>query len=504
MLKKVVFALIAVCLVLLILEIAARVAESRLSEKMPEPVDNPGWQPRFFNSFLGWHESDPDLLWKFRENIDNPLIKTNSQGFLGEEIPADKEENVFRILLLGDSSPVGLGLKSRKQVFDEILDFLLNMQFHGNRKFEVINAAVSGYTSEQIWRLLQLKGWPLQPDLVILYCGNNDASISGQYHDYDLFQQQRLRLVRRLLSHSALYRFLKNLLLAQDKTNIQNPHLLKLRVPPERFAENLGNIINQCRNHNCPLIIAEPPVPLLWPAGLQFRALAHVSDEGGKLIFPDEMRLLLGRPLKYCINQEMFQKLYDQGDIFTQSVYGSAYKDTLSPDSMSAYYLEQLEENPEDPVGVNNLGVFDWENKDFIAADRLLKRARQYYMTRHSDTADCGATAAGSPFLYNIGINLLSMRGGDSNLTATSSDAYKYLDSACQADYFSLRIKRSYLEIIDSLSGKENVYAVDLPKLFTQNNGEYLFIDHCHPTAEGHRLIATAILETIIKYQIIK
>ncbi|MEW5922424.1 MAG: SGNH/GDSL hydrolase family protein [Candidatus Zixiibacteriota bacterium] len=501
---KSIFALFAICLTLSILEITARVTESRLSKDTPEIFENPGWQPRFFNSFLGWHESDPDLLWKFRKNIDNPLIKTNSRGLLGEEIPAGKEENVFRILLLGDSSPVGLGLKSREQVFNEILGYLLNMQFHGNRKFEVINAAVSGYTSEQIWRFLRQKGWELQPDLIILYCGNNDASISGQFQDFDLFERQRFKFIRRLLSHSALYRFLKNLILSPGKSDASNPYQLTLRVPPERFAENLGNIINQCHEHNCPLIIAKPPVPLLWPAGLQFRALAHISDKEGELIFPDEMRLLLGRPLKYCVSQEMFRKLYGQGDIFTQTVYSSAHNDALPSDSMMAYYSDQYDRNPEDPVCINNLGVLYWENNDYIGADSLLRYARYFYIKQHDDTADCGMIAAGSPFLFNIGINLLSMQGGDSGLTDTSSFIYKHLDSACQADYFSLRIKRSYQRIIDSLSSSENVYAVDLPGLFAKSNNETLFIDHCHPTAEGHRLIASAILETIINNQIIK
>ncbi|PKK83451.1 MAG: hypothetical protein CVT49_08505 [candidate division Zixibacteria bacterium HGW-Zixibacteria-1] len=502
--KKPAFTLVAVCLALLIAETTARIAETGFSKKTPETAENLGWQPRFFNSFLGWHESDPELLWKFKKNINNPLIKTNSQNLLGDEIPNEKEKNVFRILLLGDSSPVGLGLKSRNQAFGEILRYMLDLEFHGNRKFELINAAVSGYSSEQIWRFLQKKGWVLQPDLVLLYCGNNDASISGQCRDLDLFQKQRLKNIRRLCSHSALYRILKNLLLSLSGTDAPEAHSLKLRVPPERYTENLENIIEQCHRHNCPLIILKPPVPLLWPAGLQFRALAHVSDESGELIFPDELRLLLRRPLKYCINPEMFHKLYGEGDVFTRTVYGSAHTDTLPSDSVASLYLRQLEEEPEDPGAANNLGVYCWGIKDYVKADSLLRKARSNYMKHHDAESNCGAVAAGSPFLFNIGINLLSQSGSDSSLFDTSSDVYKYLDSACQADYFSLRIKRSYQRIIDSLSELKKIYMIDLPKLFATERNEALFIDHCHPTAEGHRMIASAILETIVKNKIVK
>ena len=48
------------------------------------------------------------------------------------------------------------------------------------------------------------------------------------------------------------------------------------------------------------------------------------------------------------------------------------------------------------------------------------------------------------------------------------------------------------------------VYVVDLPKVFKENGGERLFIDHCHPTAEGHRLIAEALYELIVKKGLIR
>ena len=73
------------------------------------------------------------------------------------------------------------------------------------------------------------------------------------------------------------------------------------------------------------------------------------------------------------------------------------------------------------------------------------------------------------------------------------------LDSALQADYFSLRIKRVYQEAIDSVGRLDNVTVIDLPTIFEENGGDCLFVDHCHPTLEGHRLIAQALFNAIRK-----
>ena len=502
--KKFIFSTIAFLLVMVILELSARITESALLPPSNGHEIKPGWQTQFFKSFLDWHESDPDLLWRFKSGLKNPLITTNSQHLLGNELPKHKGSNVYRILLLGDSSPIGLGLKSRHQAFGEIVNNLLNLEYHGNRKFELVNAAVSGYTSEQIACFLDQKGWSYQPDLVLLYCGNNDASISGPCHDREILQQQKFKGPRRLLSKTALYRLMKSIIVSTVDKSPTSCSGLKVRVTPEQYGENLKDIIQQCQNHNCPLIILKPAVPLLWPAGLQFRSLAHTQNEEGELIFPDEMRRLLGRPIRYCLSRVRFRSLYGEGDTFTRNVYNSAFTDSIAPDHAVAYYTDQLTSEPENPVTANNLGVAWWENGHYDSADVYLKLARILYMEKSIGGTDDGIIAAGSPFLYNIGINILTMSGDDSLTHDSTSGAYLYLDSALQADFFSLRIKKSYWAEIDAVNHIDDVFVIDLPRLFTRDKAEKLFIDHCHPTEEGHRLIASAILETIIDNQIIK
>ena len=47
-----------------------------------------------------------------------------------------------------------------------------------------------------------------EPDIIILYCGNNDASVSGYYTDREILDRQILKEHRRFLSSFAFFRVL--------------------------------------------------------------------------------------------------------------------------------------------------------------------------------------------------------------------------------------------------------------------------------------------------------
>nr|MBN2276875.1 SGNH/GDSL hydrolase family protein [candidate division Zixibacteria bacterium] len=491
--RKIIFSLLVFMAAVTILEMAARLFESNYI-KPKQNVSLQGWQAGFFRTFLDWHENDPDLLWRFKAGLDNPLIQTNSDHLIGPEIAPQKAPGTIRLLLLGDSSPVGLGLGTRRQAFGEILQYLLQLEFHGNKQIELINAAVSGYTSEQLARFLELRGWNYDPDLVILYCGNNDASISGPSDDFQLLESQKLISLRKALAHLAVYRILRGFLVPGKPPCSVG---LTVRVDPERFKINLDNIASQCRDHGIPLIILKPPVPLLWPAGLQFKALAHETGECGELIFPGTLIDILGRKIKYCLNRDKISRLYGAGDVFTRNVFASAFIDTLTAGQAVRFYSNQTRLFPDDPIAINNLGVSLWESGQSNIAVCCLKNARHLYIKEKKDTINYNTLAAGSPFLYNIGICLLEDSVFLNPEKDSLSGAFIYLDSALQADYLSLRIKRSYLTMIDSAGNSPGVTVIDLPIIFRDRGNEFLFFDHCHPNPEGHRLIAETLFRII-------
>ncbi len=489
MVKKIAFAIAAFVVFLAVIELAARVVEQSVTREAEKETVPRGWQAEFFSSLFDWNEPDPDLLWRFKANLNNSLIRTNSHHLMGDDVTIDKPPNAFRILLLGDSSPVGLGLDSYKLTFGELVRYQLELKLEDSISVELVNAAVSGYTSEQIAVFLERRGWDYQPDVVILYCGNNDASISGAYSDLELMETQRLKPLRRALSHLAAYRLL-TAALARDPDEMVTGRPLKVRVSPERYGENVTSIAKQCQRHNCPLIILKPPVPRLWPAGLQCKLFRHITGEDGQVIFPDAMARIVGRELKYCIDRKLFADIYGQGDKFTQSVYRSAYDDSLKPKDAVAYYHRLLQSDSTIPVLRNNLGVSLWQAGDYVSANRQLRAARDMFVQQIGFFPTIDQISAGSPFLFNMGINLLSM-------DTANSLAREYLDSALQADYFSLRIKRAYLDKLDDVATGDNIYLITLDDVFAQNGGERLFIDHCHPTEHGHGLITREVVRVL-------
>jgi len=492
--KRILFSIVAVAIFLGVLEAGARLVEHYGYRTLPAPTEPSGWQTTFFRAFHDWHEPDPVLLWRFKANQEDPLVTTNASHLLGAEISKTKPDDVFRILLLGDSSPVGIGLGSRRQAFGEQLCRMLDVVLTDYSSVELINAAVPGYSSEQIRAYLECEGWRYEPDLIIVYCGNNDASISGYVTDCELLERQRLGSVRRLLSGLALYRITRVALTSTKGSDKLQPDMLKVRVSPDCFYENLRSIADRCVERSCALVIVKPPVPLLWPALLQFKVFGDKRSDG-KPIMPETMRQLLSREIKYCFDLVIFRHLLDNADIFTQMVMQSAFTDSLSPEEAISLYSQQLDMQPDDAVTANNLGVSYWQAGKYREAETFLRRARILYAQAVDDLSPA-FVAGGSPFMYNLGVDLLSMSVHD---TTKLVEAYLHLDSALQADYFSLRIKRAYLDQIDRLEGVPGVFLYDPSPTFRINGVEALFIDHCHPTIEGHRLIATGLYQLIMR-----
>ncbi|MFH1686650.1 MAG: SGNH/GDSL hydrolase family protein [bacterium] len=505
MFRKLIYTALIFVAALAVLEVTARRLEAPSGEGA-STGNAPGWQTKFFRDLFEWHRPDPDLLWRFRPNLKSDYVVTNSRGFIGPELIDAPGDSVFRILLLGDSSPVGLGLPSHELSFGPVLAELLRKDAHCGQAVELINASVTGYSSEQVARLCELKAAALDPDLVIVYVGNNDASISGATSDSALMASQRLTGVRRWLGGFAIYRVMRALLTAGEsdatgRTTEAQSQFCE-RVSPKRFRQNLKRIAGQCRDLGCPLVVVKPAVPLMWPAGLQFKVFQSTSGIDGELILPSLLREILGREVEYCFDWEDIYRRYGDGDRFTRTVYGSAFTDTLPAAAAMTRYLQLVQKQPQQPVWANNLAVSYWRTGDLQSAEDWSARAISLVEATGQAADSLLSDAARAVFHYNRGIVWLTESGRD--LQASFPDttrALAYLDSALQADFLSLRIKRAYLLVAQEMADYD-VAAVDGPAALGQSSesplaAEHLFIDHCHPTAAGHRLIAEAVYRAL-------
>ena len=154
--RKTLIVLVAVVLILALFEIAVRM---------------------FFPQVLNYTMFDENLMFKhiplytfryFSTEFDN-VITFNSQGLKDYEHSYEKKPGTYRILVLGDSLPIGFQV-AMNETFPKILEQKLNA---GNRaethkNYEIINAGVGGYGSENELLYYETEGKKYSPDMVLL------------------------------------------------------------------------------------------------------------------------------------------------------------------------------------------------------------------------------------------------------------------------------------------------------------------------------------------------
>jgi lysophospholipase L1-like esterase len=134
--------------------------------------------------------TDPETGWSLQPGATgrwfNPPyeydvdVAINSQGLRDvERAGYDKPDGVFRVLLLGDSYVEGLRVPLA-QTFGKTLEAALNEAAPAGQRYEVINAGVSGWGTDQQLLWLRSEGLKYQTDLVLLsfFPGNDFQNIS--------------------------------------------------------------------------------------------------------------------------------------------------------------------------------------------------------------------------------------------------------------------------------------------------------------------------------------
>ncbi|HKB14572.1 MAG TPA: GDSL-type esterase/lipase family protein [Planctomycetota bacterium] len=119
----------------------------------------------------------PYLLSENAPNFRSESIQVDERGFRSRPFADRKPGGAFRLFLLGGSTAVGYGIPSNSETITGQLLQTLESRNPG-RAFEVVNAAVSGYTSTQELILLHTKILRWEPDVVVVLDGRNDFYFS--------------------------------------------------------------------------------------------------------------------------------------------------------------------------------------------------------------------------------------------------------------------------------------------------------------------------------------
>jgi len=115
----------------------------------------------------------------FKKTWPDKHVHLNALGHRDNEFAADKPENTFRIVVLGDSLTFGEGVEDVNDLYTEIIETKLNRgQF--SYRIEVINTAQCGYNVAEYLRTMKHQGLSYGPDLVMIGFFLNDIEDSKE------------------------------------------------------------------------------------------------------------------------------------------------------------------------------------------------------------------------------------------------------------------------------------------------------------------------------------
>ncbi len=118
-------------------------------------------------------------------------LRTNSKGVRADsEIPYEKPDGVYRVVLLGDSFAMGYGV-NLENTFIEKMKAKLGDQL--SKKIEIVNLAVSGFGTAEAMVMLENEGFKYQPDLVISTWHRSDLNDNSRSKLYEIKDRQIVR-----------------------------------------------------------------------------------------------------------------------------------------------------------------------------------------------------------------------------------------------------------------------------------------------------------------------
>lgn len=110
-----------------------------------------------------------------RPSTDIGGIQIDSRGFRNPELPCPKPEGTIRLAFLGASTTFCAECTPNRTTWPELVCASIARRFPAVR-FDYINAAVPGYTTEHSLVNFEGRVKPLEPDVTVIYHGTNDLS----------------------------------------------------------------------------------------------------------------------------------------------------------------------------------------------------------------------------------------------------------------------------------------------------------------------------------------
>ena len=245
------------------------------SDATPEPTATPEpARPVAWSAHIDWLQDggEPDYVnltgsaprinsvghaYEYDENgalVYDHQVRFNSQGWRGEAVPYDKPDDVYRILIIGDSFVEGVQV-DYPQTFGALLQDKLAQQDTANKRYEVVSVGRTGWGTLQELIYYQVEGYRYNADLVILSFYINDVAdnyprvfypnINNTNFDY-VFEDDSVKLIDT----------------NQQPLPPNVPRKLYNALPPMLQQSNTARLL---------IRLFDPPVPVLTPGGVLTR-----------------------------------------------------------------------------------------------------------------------------------------------------------------------------------------------------------------------------------------
>ena len=124
----------------------------------------------------GWGTSTDTTLRYWLDGVYDNVLHFNSKGFRGPDVPYDKPDDVFRILLLGDSFIEAREVAYEDTVYAQLQAMLADARTADGKRIEVIGVGTTGWGTLQAYLYYHHEGYKFSPDLVLHFFVINDVS----------------------------------------------------------------------------------------------------------------------------------------------------------------------------------------------------------------------------------------------------------------------------------------------------------------------------------------
>jgi lysophospholipase L1-like esterase len=302
----------AVLVAAVLLEVGARlVLRARAPEGSPIQL---GWEPDPQRSKLRdqLYRPDPDLFFRLRPDVriersTNPRIfdvRTNARGLRSPAVTVPKPPGTLRVLAVGDSCTFGSGA-GQSDTWPAQLARRLGAD-RPERPVEVVNAGVPGFSSWQVIRYLEIEGWGLEPDVVVIASGINDAHPANAgdkrpFGESRWLSDREYAAVLRDEGALGITRLLRRAgILPLGSGSAGHGDGVKRRVPLDEYEAGLRRFASEARDRGVtPVIVAWPlqsqvgpgdaaPDPALEDVArvyARYQAAAEAAARSGDAVF---------------------------------------------------------------------------------------------------------------------------------------------------------------------------------------------------------------------------